>query len=77
MERPTGIEDALRIVGELLAVRLHRVVHQHLGIAHDGRCRRAQFLRHVGDERPFRSGIGPLVIRSAVIPTSGSVRQPL
>ena len=61
MEIPAGIEDALKIVGELPAVGLHRVVHQHLGIAHDGRRRRAQFLPHVGNERPLRSPVGSLV----------------
>ncbi len=61
MESPTGVEDALEIVGSLCAVRLHRVVHQHLGIAHDGRRRRAQFLPHVGNERPFRSPVGPVL----------------
>jgi hypothetical protein len=41
MEAPTGIEDTLEIVGELPAAPQHRVVYQHLGIAHDGRRRRA------------------------------------
>src|SRR3984893_18831370 len=65
MENPTGIEDALEIVGELPAVRLHRVVHQHLGIPHDGDRRRAQFLPHVGNERPLSSPVGPLVSLSS------------
>jgi hypothetical protein len=41
MESPTGIEDTLEIVDELPAALQHRVVYQHLGIAHNGRCRRA------------------------------------
>ncbi len=61
MESPAGIEDALKIVDELPAVGLHRVVHQHLGIAHDGDRGRAQFLPHVGNERPLRSPVGSLV----------------
>jgi hypothetical protein len=61
MEAPTGIEDTLEIVGELPAAPQHRVVYQHLGIAHDGRRRRAQFLPHVGNERPLRSAVGFLV----------------
>ena len=46
MENPTGIEDALKIVGEFPAVGLHRVVHQYLGVAHDSDRGRAQFLPH-------------------------------
>ena len=61
MEIPAGIEDALKIVGELPAVGLHRVVHQHLGIAHDRDRGRAQFLPHVGNERPLGSPVGSLV----------------
>ena len=61
MEISTGIEDALKIVDELPAVGLHRVVHQHLGIAHDRDRGRAQFLPHIGNERPFRPPVGSLV----------------
>jgi|ERR1700730_13328023 hypothetical protein len=61
MEIPAGIEDALKVVDELPAVGLHRVVHQHLCIAHDGRRRCAQFLPHVGNERPLCSPIRSLV----------------
>jgi hypothetical protein len=61
VEVPTGIDDTLEIVGDLHATCLHRVVHQHLGIAHDGRSRRAQFLPHIGNERPLRSPVGSLV----------------
>jgi hypothetical protein len=32
MESPTGIEDALEIIGELHTACLHRVVHQHFGM---------------------------------------------
>ena len=75
MESPTGIEDALEILRELLAARLHRVVHQHLGIAHDGCSRRAQFLPHVGNEHALRSPVGTLVnsIRHLTVSTHGAV----
>ena len=33
MQIAAGVKDALKIVGGLIAVALHRVVHQHLGIA--------------------------------------------
>ena len=61
MQVAAGVEDALKIVGELSAAGLHRVVHQHLGIAHDGDRRRAQFLPHISNERPLRPPVGPLV----------------
>jgi hypothetical protein len=57
MESPTGIKDALKIVGELAAVGSRRVVHQYLGIAHHSDCGRAQFLPHVGNERALRPPI--------------------
>ena len=61
MEIPAGIEDALKIVGDLLAARLRRVVHQHFRIAHDRDCGRAQFLPYVGNECLFGSPVGSLV----------------
>ena len=61
MQMPAGIEDALKIVDGLPAVSLHRVIHQNLGVAHDGDRGRAQFLPHIGNERPFHSPIGALV----------------
>jgi hypothetical protein len=60
MEAATGIEDTLEVLGELPAAP-SRVVYQHLGIAHDGRRRRAQFLPYVGNEGPLRSAVGHLV----------------
>src|SRR5664280_2690842 len=60
VESPAGIENSLEIIDPRRAVRLHRVVHQHLGIAHDGDRGRAQFLPHVGNERPLRSPVGSL-----------------
>src|ERR1700730_11490492 len=61
MQRPTGIEDALEIGDELPALRRRAIVHQHFGIAHDGRRRRAQFLAHIGNKRPLRSAVDTLV----------------
>jgi hypothetical protein len=58
IESATGIEDSPEIVGSLRAVCLQRIFHQHLGMAHDGRRRRAQFLPHEGNERPLGSPIG-------------------
>ena len=52
-------ENTLKVVGCLLAARLGRVVHQHLGIAQNGRRRCAQFLSHIGNERPLGSLVGP------------------
>jgi hypothetical protein len=61
MEIPAGIEDALEIVDGLPAIGLHRVVYQHLGVAQDGHRGRAQFLPHVGNERPRSSLVGTMV----------------
>ncbi len=61
MEVPTGIEDTLKIVDGLRAVGLHRVVHQHLGIAHDCDRGRAQLLPHIGNERPLCSAVDTLL----------------
>ena len=76
MEIPAGIEDALKIVDGLPAVGLHRVVHQHLGIAHDGHRRRAQFLPHVGNERPLCSPVSSLVnlISRGTLPSQPALR---
>ena len=81
MEIPAGIEDALKIVGDLPAARLHRVVHQHFRIAHDRDCGRAQFLPYVGNECPFGSPVGALVnliVRDTTpVPTRRPRRCPL
>jgi hypothetical protein len=61
MQIPAGIEDVLKIAGEMLTARLHRIVHQHLGIAHNSDCGRAQLLPDVGNERPLSSPVGSLV----------------
>ena len=61
MEISACIENTLKIVDGRSAASLHRVIHQHLGIAHDGDRGRAQFLPHVGNERPLRPMAGPLV----------------
>src|SRR6266550_7711866 len=79
MESPTGIEDTLEVVGKLPAAPQHRVVYQHLGIAHDGRRRRTQFLLHVGNERPLRSAVGPLlgqISRDTTSPSKTRSRSP-
>ena len=79
MESPTGIEDSPEIIGSLRAVRFHCVVHQYLGIAHDGRCWRAQFLPHIGNERPLRSAVGPLlcqISRDTTSPSKAPSRSP-
>jgi hypothetical protein len=70
MESPTGIEDALEISGELHTACLHRVIHQHLGIAQDGHRRCAQFLPNVGNKRPLRSAFGAKVSEISRSPTS-------
>jgi hypothetical protein len=61
MEIPTGVENALKIVDELIAAGLNRVVHQHFGIAHDGDCGCTQFLPDVGNKCTLGSSIGWLV----------------
>jgi hypothetical protein len=70
MESATGIEDALEIIGELHTACLHRVVHQHFGIAQDGHHRCAQFLPNVGNERPLRSAVGTIVSEISRSPIS-------
>jgi hypothetical protein len=61
LERVAGIENALEIVNSLQGSRCYGIVHQHLGVAHDGIRRRAQFLPNIGDNRPLRSPRSPLV----------------
>ena len=61
VERLAGVEDALQVANRLCAPGTHCVLHQHLGIADDRRHRGAQFLPHIGDERPLGAP-GSLVV---------------
>jgi len=58
IERLAGVEDALEVTHGRAALGTLGVLHQHLGIAHDRRYRRAQFLPHVGNQRALGTAAG-------------------